>query len=400
MRLVGRLVAIVVLLAAGAAGGVSPSAAADQPIIVWADPAVAPALRDVLATTVNATVVAKRTPEALTQLADVSLDDAPDLIWLPNAASGTLAARGLIDRLPLGPALRERFPTRVLDGFRYGFAYYGLPIRYSNLALIVNTDLVPGPTTTFTALERRGLRLVADGRADMALAVGQGSEADGAALYPLLSGLGGYLFGRNAAGSLDPYNVGIACPVFLANAERIDEWNDTGFLSAKVSPDDARAAFLSGRAPYWIAGPDEAAALDGVEFDYDVRPVPPIVDGVAPAPLLKVEGVAVTTYARERGTLDAALAVVRKVLARPDVQATLAAAGGLAPGRTDVRTDARTAKFAQAGAEGTAVPNIPQAAALWPLLDDAWANATGGATAVPARNAFLAAHRAVLAAVG
>ena len=53
-------------------------------------------------------------------------------------------------------------------------------------------------------------------------------------MYPLFSGLGGYIFGTNSAGNLDPSNIGVANPKFLKNAKIIDGWNKTGFINSKV----------------------------------------------------------------------------------------------------------------------------------------------------------------------
>jgi hypothetical protein len=40
---------------------------------------------------------------------------------------------------------------------------------------------------------------------------------------PAFSGLCSYIFGKNAAGNLDPSNIGIANPKFMKNAGLIDQ---------------------------------------------------------------------------------------------------------------------------------------------------------------------------------
>ena len=53
-------------------------------------------------------------------------------------------------------------------------------------------------------------------------------------MYPFFSGLGGYVFGANKAGNLDPSNIGVASKAFLKNAALIDKWNKEGLINSKV----------------------------------------------------------------------------------------------------------------------------------------------------------------------
>ena len=59
-------------------------------------------------------------------------------------------------------------------------------------------------------------------------------------MYPFFSGLGGYVFGRNQAGNLDPSDIGVANPVFLKNAKLIDKWNKEGLINSKADHSTAR----------------------------------------------------------------------------------------------------------------------------------------------------------------
>ena len=53
-------------------------------------------------------------------------------------------------------------------------------------------------------------------------------------MYPFFSGLGGYVFGVNKAGNLDPSDIGVANKAFLKNAKLIDKWNKEGLINSKV----------------------------------------------------------------------------------------------------------------------------------------------------------------------
>jgi arabinogalactan oligomer/maltooligosaccharide transport system substrate-binding protein len=402
VRVVARL-AVLGAVAAVLGGVAGPATAGEGSLVIWVPTDRAAAVAEQLAggfRGMPVTVVAKSPADLRADLATADLADAPDLIWAENAWTGELAGEGLVVPVPLSQGLSEQFPGNILDGFQFGFDGYGVPVAVRNMALVTNLDLVPRPPASFAELERRGLALVAGGRARVPLAVGQGPRGSAVVLGPLFSGIGGYLFGRNSAGSLDPYNVGIASPALLANAAAIDRWNDTGVLDGSLTPRSAMRAFVTGRAPYWITGTWSAGALGALPFPVEVTPLPAIVEGLAPAPFLGIEGVMVTRYAEAHGRLDAALTLARRHFTDTSVQAALAAGMGAAPARSGAAMGRLVRKFSDAGRLGVAMPNIPQADLAWGPLADAWQASTRGADAVAARVAFAAAQRDVLEAVG
>ncbi len=396
-----RLLATVAAAAAALGTLLPAAAAADRPLVMWAPSAQAAVIQAQLASGFRGIPVSViSVPDVRSALETVQADDAPDLIWASNAWTGDLVARSLIEPLPLSETLRARFPENVLDGFRYGFDFYGLPVQFESMALVTNAELVPEPVESFAELERRALSLMAQDRVRLPLAVGQGGVPEALYVAPLFTGLGGYLFGRNPAGSLDPYNVGIGSPALLESTPEIDRWNRIGLLSSDVSVTQAQAAFLSGQAPFWITGTTSARLLSAAAFDSRVEPVPQIVEGIAPAPYLDIEGVMVTSYATAHGSLDDALALARRHFATAGAQAQLARAGRMAPAHEAAGRSALVARFTEAARSGIAVPNIPQARAAWRALVQAWSSSTSGVDAVPARAAFSAAHRLVLQAIG
>ena len=150
--------------------------------------------------------------------------------------TGQLAADGLV--LPLFPsaATRAQFPAYALDAFSYGTAVkrlYGAPVALENIGLVVNTKLAKVPTT-FAQLEAAALAFKKKKSGNLAIAVPQGAGGDAYHMYPFFSGLGGYVFGTNKAGNLDPSDIGVANKVFLANAPLIDKWNKEGLINSKV----------------------------------------------------------------------------------------------------------------------------------------------------------------------
>ena len=133
--------------------------------------------------------------------------------------------------------------------------------QLENIGALVNTKLAKVPTT-FAQLEKRGARRSRRRSAgNLGIAVQQGSGGDAYHMYPFFSGLGGYVFGTNKAGNLDPSDIGVANTMFLKNAQLIDKWNKEGLINSKIDYSTRKNAFLKGKAAFWITGPWESDTL-------------------------------------------------------------------------------------------------------------------------------------------
>ena len=402
MRVATRIAAAFGVLVSAAA--LSPSAAAaDIAITIWAPTEQAAVIREQLVEGFRGhpvNVVDMKAEDIPGALGSVDAAGAPDVIWADATSTARLVSDHVVKDLPISAGLSAQFANGIRTAFRYGFDDYGLPVTVSNVALVVNLKLAATPPATFGQLVRRARLLMDDGQATVGLAVGQGGPGDEHLLGPLFTGLGGYLFGKDPAGGLDPYNLGLATAALLANADRIDAWNKAGLFSADLSPAQAQRAFSAGRAPFWITGPSSRPIIDSLPFDVAVTSVPPIVKGLAATPFLSVEGVMVTVYADRHGVGDLAAGLVRRHFGSPRVQAQLARATLTAPAIAGATVSSPVRDFASAGQGGRPLPNIPQAAAVLLSFRQAWSQATGGDAAIPARTAFANAQRAALRAIG
>ena len=84
-------------------------------------------------------------------------------------------------------------------------------MQVENIALLVNTKLAKVPTT-FAQLEADRARAKKKNHLAFGICVQQGSGGDAYHMYPFFSGLGGYVFGVNKAGNLDPSDIGVGEP--------------------------------------------------------------------------------------------------------------------------------------------------------------------------------------------
>ena len=406
-RTIGVLVAATALLIAMLAIA-SPSTAAESQIRVWTDKDRKAAVEKVVGAWaaskgLKVEVLEKDFGKIRDDLKTVQPESAPDVIIGAHDWTGQLAADGLV--LPLFPtkATRAQFPSYALGAFSYGTAVkrlYAAPVALENIALVVNTKLAKVPTT-FAEFQASALAFKKKAKGNLAVAVPQGAAGDAYHMYPFFSGLGGYVFGVNKAGNLDPSDIGVANKTFLSNAAQIDAWNKSGFLNSKIDYGVGKESFLKGKAAFWITGPWEADTLRTSKLKYKIVQVP--ANKFKSVPFLGVQGFMVTKFAATHGLESAAKDLVGSYMMRPDGQAALAAANGRFPANMvagKAVKDPLLAQFGKAGVGGVPMPNIPQMSSVWSDLASAWVKSTKGSGASKARTAFATAARNIANKIG
>ncbi len=336
-------------------------------------------------------------------LKTVQPESAPDVIIGAHDWTGQLAADGLVVPLFPSKATREQFPSYALAAFSYGTAVkrlYGAPVVLENIGLVVNTKLAKVPAS-WASLESQALAFKKRKAGNLAIAVPQGAAGDAYHMYPFFSGLGGYIFGTNKAGNLDPSDIGVASPTFIRNAPMIDAWNKSGLINSKIDYGVAKDSFLKGKAAFWVTGPWESDTLKKSGLSFKIVQVPAIKQ--RSVPFLGVQGFMVTKFAAAHGLASAAKDLVGSYMMRPAGQTALAAANGRFPANLvagKAIKDPVLAQFGKAGTGGIPMPNIPQMSSVWSDLGGAWVKSTKGAGATKARTAFRTAARNIANKIG
>ncbi|HZQ65961.1 MAG TPA: extracellular solute-binding protein [Gaiellaceae bacterium] len=379
-----------------------------QTLVIWADNDRKAAVTQLAqqwgaARGVAVSVVVQDFGQIRDKLGTVAAADAPDVTLAAHDWTGQLAANGLVEPLFLKPAVAAQFPKYTRDAFSYGTAVkrlYGVPVAIENIGLVVNTKLAKVPTT-WAQLEREALAFKKAHHTAFGIAVQQGTNGDAYHMYPFFSGLGGFVFGVNKAGNLDPSDIGVANAKFLKNAGLIDKWNKEGLINSKLDASTALNAFLKQQTPFWLTGPWNSDTLKKSGLSYRIVQLPKIV--YPSVPFLGVQGLVVTKYASAHGVESLAQDFVTNFMASPTAQAALAAANGRFPANTVAGKsvkDATLAQFGKAGVGGVPMPNIPQMSSVWTDLGQAWVRSTKGAGAMPAKRSFTGAARSIAAKIG
>ena len=352
---------------------------------------------------VTVEVVLKQFGNIRSDLSTVTADTAPDVILGAHDWTGELAAGGLVVPLTLKKTVQAQLPAYTTDAFSYGTGVkrlYGTPVVVENIGLVVNTKLAHVPTS-WTDLEKQAIAFKKKKSGNLAIAVQQGSGGDAYHMYPFFSGLGGYVFGRTKAGTLNPKDIGLKAPRFLSNTALIDRWNKEGLINSKVDGTTAQTAFLAGKAAFWLTGPWNIDTIKKAGIRFKVVQVPKIK--YRSAPFLGVNGFMVTKFAAQHSVQSLAKDLVTSYFATPSAQLALSQANGRYPANTLAGkrvTDPYLKQFGAASVGGVPMPNIPQMASVWSELGGAWVKSTKGAGATPARRSFTVAARNIAAKIG
>jgi arabinogalactan oligomer / maltooligosaccharide transport system substrate-binding protein len=295
-----------------------PAADRAVDLLVWADERYADALTELAAAFADdkAVTVSVQPRDSGTFVADLQTaaleGNAPDLAVLSAAEGDGLWREGLVDELELDgevigdllPAARASFTAdpagrRAADVDTLPSAdhrdatLYGLPVGVEAVALLRNPKLVPEPPSHWTEVEEAALHLRQAGEVTHGLLLPT-EPADPHYVHPLVTGRGGYLFGRDADGFLDPNDVGLDKQGHLAAADHVQTMIAAELVSTDIAPGQIGELLASSEAAFAIAGPEVLAAL--TDTAVDITGINPI-NNSRPLPYVQTYGLVVTAEA-------------------------------------------------------------------------------------------------------
>ncbi len=254
-------------------------------------------------------------------------------------------------------------------GYTVAGRLYGLPMFVEGPALVVNNDLVDQVPATYEAM--------VDLAADLTTADTFGFMFDVPNFYfsyAWLKSFGGYVFGRDASGSLVPSDVGLANEGAVAGAEALRDLRfGRGLIPAGTNFDVANGLFVDGALAMIYTGPWSIPQYQEAGLDVSVVPVPPLADGTPFGGFMGVQGALVNQFS----DLRVEAANFAKWLTRTEAQVSLARLSGRIPASVSalaqVEDDPIIAGFGEALLLAEPMPNIPEMGAVWSPMGNALA---------------------------
>lgn len=292
--------------------------------------------------------------------------EGPDIVIGAHDWLGQLVANGLVAPVDLGASQGE-FLEAAVNAFVYEGQLYGVPYATENIAFFCNPELVDPAPTTWAEVEALATELEASsGGATTAWTI---QTNDPYHFFPVMNSFGGYVFAETPAG-YDASDVGLDSEGALASASFLENMAASGHLQADVDYDVMHALFTGGQVACIGTGPWALSLIrdSGVAYTINAFPDGGAGDG---RPFLGVQGFMVSAFSENQLL---AQTVLTEVFAQPEFMQAMYDADPRPSAYLAVRdatSDPDLAAFAAAGAEGLAMPAIPEMSSVW----EAWTNA-------------------------
>ena len=299
----------------------------------------------------------------------------PDLVEFPHSLIGNAATLGLITplegELEIEPDFLDQFLDVAIDGVSYNGSVYGIPHAIDTYALYYNTDLVSKPPETFDELKEIARQHTNPDETRYGFLYWAGAFYYD---HAFLSGLGGYIFGKNEDGSYNLDDIGLSNSGAQEGAAFIKSFFEEGLIPSDVDYNVMDAQFREGKAAMIINGPWAVSGYaDTPGLNFAVAPLPALnAGGVMPISLngLRVRYISAFSankvWARElllfltsKEALQMRYEATNMLPPRKDMVEALADDPYLGPVLTQIRTSSEP------------MPNVPEMNLVWTPMGNA-----------------------------
>jgi maltose-binding protein MalE len=369
-----RTVVLIVALLMVTSLFLTVSASEAGKLVIWADETRAPILQEVGTAFQDTYGVPVEVQEIgfgdiRGQLATAApAGEGPDIIIGAHDWLGELIQNGLIEPIVLPEAVKKEFDPVAIDAFSWGGQLYGLPYATECVALIYNKDLVPEVPATFEDLLTTAKGLTDQEAGEYGFLI---QEPDPFHTFALFSAGGGYIFGNNPDGTLNPCDIGLDNAGAIAGATLLDQMVKDGIEVAGADYGMVTGLFNTGKLAMMIGGPWTLPDAQKGGINYGVAPIPAI-NGNAPKVFVGVQGFMVSAFSENKVLANL---FIKDFLVNNDVMMKLYTAGGRPPAYLptlqQVSGNADIQGFAASAANGYPMPKIPEMGSVWSAWSDA-----------------------------
>ncbi|UOE94063.1 extracellular solute-binding protein [Alkalihalobacillus sp. LMS39] len=274
-------------------------------LLIWEDIEKADGIRDAVAKFEEEHDVTVRIVEKAyaQQIEDLRLDGpagtGPDVLTMPGDQIGTAVTEGLLKELSVGEDVQSIFTEVAMESQTVNGSVYGLPKAVETTMLFYNKELIAEEDVPTTL----------EGWYEHSKEVTDGSQFGFLALFDqiyyansVLSGYGGYIFGKDADGNFDPSDVGLNNEGAIEGAQEIQK-----FYSEKLFPSGIigeqginvlESLFTEGKATAVISGPWNVEPFERAGIDYGVVKLPELANGENMSSFVGVKSYNVSSYSK------------------------------------------------------------------------------------------------------
>ncbi|RLM14808.1 cyclodextrin-binding protein [Gibbsiella quercinecans] len=295
------------LILSGLAVGqiMSLSAHAAQQLNVWEDIKKSVGIKDAISDfekQYNVKVNVQEMPYAQ-QLEKLRLDGpagiGPDVLVIPNDQLGGAVVQGLLAPLDVEKTKMDGFTPAAVKAFRMDNTLYGVPKAVETLVLIYNKDLIEHPLSNLQEWYDFSKKQREQDKYGLLAKFDQIYYSWG-----VIAPMGGYIFGDNGKGGLNPQDVGLNKPGVVEAVTFLKKFYADGVFPAGIIGDNGLNAidslFTEKKAAAVINGPWAFQPYEAAGINYGVAPLPNLPDGKPMGSFLGVKGYVVSTWSKDK----------------------------------------------------------------------------------------------------
>lgn len=296
----------VIMLSLGASSLLSHGVmAADGELLVWEDIKKSNGIEDAIKAfeaQYKVKVKIQEMPYAQ-QIEKLRLDGpagiGPDVLVIPHDQVGGAVVQGLLSELKVDAKYMDSFTKPAVDAQTYEGKLYGIPKAVETIVLVYNKDILPKAPETFADL----IKVSKEQRA--ANKYGLLAKFDEIYYsYGVVAGMGGYIFGKNANGSLNVNDIGLANQGTIDAVTFLKSFYADGLFPAGIVGETGANAidslFTEKKAAAVITGPWAFKPYQDAGVNYGVAPLPTLPNGEHMRSFLGVKGYSVSTYSTQK----------------------------------------------------------------------------------------------------
>lgn len=290
----------------------------------------------------------------------------PDVLVIPNDQVGGAIVQGLLSPLHLDKAVMAGFTPSSIDAFHMNNAQYGLPKAVETLVLIYNKDLVKKPFATLDEWYSFSKQQHSENKYGLLAKFDQIYYSWGA-----IGPEGGYIFGKNDKGGLNPTDIGLNTPGAVAAVTQLKKFYTDQLFPAGILGDNGLNAidslFTEKKAAAVINGPWAFQPYEAAGVNYGVAPLPQLADGKPMSSFLGVKGYVVSSWSKDKTLAEKFITFINQ----PQyVKARYEATKEIPPllavmNDPIIKNDERASAVAEQAARAVAMPGIPEMGEVW-----------------------------------
>ncbi|WP_290020062.1 extracellular solute-binding protein [Aeromonas salmonicida] len=223
----------------------------------------------------------------------------PDVLVIPHDQVGGAVVQGLLSELKVDAKYMDSFTKPAVDAQTYEGKLYGIPKAVETIVLVYNKDILPKAPETFDDL----IKVSKEQRP--ANKYGLLAKFDEIYYsYGVVAGMGGYIFGQNANGSLNVNDIGLANQGTIDAVTFLKSFYADGLFPAGIVGETGANAidslFTEKKAAAVITGPWAFKPYQDAGVNYGVAPLPTLPNGEHMRSFLGVKGYSVSTYSTQK----------------------------------------------------------------------------------------------------